>query len=388
MPDWLCPSLRSPATWWDETITPPPAELQTVAGIRRDPDQQDAIRETTPLYDFFHLHSDARALLSSLWVATVSIAPRLQRAGRARRRHNQSPLTRRPSAHVDSARLTEDFKSYCKAIGLSAVGVTAYDPNYQFVEYRGNQVGDVIVVGIIEQNYESTQQVPSIRSERAALAAYGELERRMLLAAEWLTARGYRARPEGYIGESLTIAYAVEAGLGQLGLNGQLLTPAAGSRARLHVMSTNAPLSADKPVDYGIEGVCDKCQICVRRCPVGAIPATRSEHRGVVKAKLNTKRCLPIMAQASGCSICMKVCPVQRFGLNAVLAEYENSGQILGKDTDDLEGYDWPVDGKHYPPGVSPKVPVEMLRPNGFLLDTSRKDPLIPAPPNAEPGGY
>jgi epoxyqueuosine reductase len=87
-----------------------------------------------------------------------------------------------------------------------------------------------------------------------------------------------------------------------------------GSRCRLNVLTTNAPLVCDEPVDYGIEGVCDRCQICVRRCPVGAIPNHRSEHRGIVKAKLNTKRCLPLMMQTSGCSICMKACPVQRYG--------------------------------------------------------------------------
>ena len=46
-----------------------------------------------------------------------------------------------------------------------------------------------------------------------------------------------------------------------------------------------------------------------RRCPVGAIPNHRSEHRGIVKAKLKTKRCLPLMMQTSGCSICMKSLP-------------------------------------------------------------------------------
>jgi epoxyqueuosine reductase len=46
------------------------------------------------------------------------------------------------------------------------------------------------------------------------------------------------------------IAYAVAAGLGQLGLNGQLLSPYAGSRCRLNVLTTNAPLvceAADAP---------------------------------------------------------------------------------------------------------------------------------------------
>ena len=131
----------------------------------------------------------------------------------------------------------------------------------------------------------------------------------------------------------------------------------------------------DEPVDYGLEGVCDRCQACVRRCPVGAIPGRRREHRGVVKAKLNTKRCLPIVTQAAGCSVCMKVCPVQAYGLPAVLEEYERSGEILGTHTDALEGYDWTLDGRHYGPGETPRVPDEVVRPEGYAFDPDRADP-------------
>ena len=50
----------------------------------------------------------------------------------------------------------------------------------------------------------------------------------------------------------------------------------------------------------------------------------------------------------------MKVCPVQRYGLAAVTKHFvESGGAILGKGTDELEGYDW-IDGRHYGPGASP----------------------------------
>jgi ferredoxin len=132
----------------------------------------------------------------------------------------------------------------------------------------------------------------------------------------------------------------------------------------------------DEPVDYGLEGVCNNCQVCVRRCPPGAIPAVRRDSRGVVKAKLNTKRCLPVVGKAAGCSVCMKTCPVQRFGLTAVIAEFTATGHILGKDTDDLEGYDWPLDGKHYGPGEKPKLGPEIFETPGFEFDPNRLVPL------------
>jgi ferredoxin len=201
-----------------------------------------------------------------------------------------------------------------------------------------------------------------------ALSTYAELMRRSVALADFLTAEGFRARVHDPLGRGVAIHYAVEAGLGQLGLNGQLLTPAAGSRCRILLLNTDAPLDLDRPADYGIPNLCDECQICVRRCPPGAIPLHRAHHRGVLKSKINTKRCFPVVAQVRGCAICMKVCPVQRYGLRAVFEEYERSGEILGKGTDELEGFDWPPDGQRYGPGEKPRMTDELMFPPGFEL--------------------
>ena len=131
----------------------------------------------------------------------------------------------------------------------------------------GQRLGPAVCV--LEQNYDATQRIPAYRSERAALSTYGQLEDRMALPADWLCAR--MACAQTFERESMFIADAVAAGLGRLGLNGQLLAPHGGSRVRLNVLTTNASLLHDEPKDSGIEGVCDRCKICVRQCPVGAI---------------------------------------------------------------------------------------------------------------------
>jgi ferredoxin len=170
------------------------------------------------------------------------------------------------------------------------------------------------------------------------------------------------------------IHYGVEAGLGQLGLNGQLLTPQAGSRCRLSIITTNAQLVHSGPADYGIHAICDQCQLCIRRCPPGAIPNHRRDHRGVVKAKIKTERCLPVMAQSYSCGVCMKVCPVQRYGLDRVREHLIATGTILGKGADELEGYDW-IDGRHYAPGEKPRLEPELLHPRDLVLDVTRTRP-------------
>jgi hypothetical protein len=113
-------------------------------------------------------------------------------------------------------------------------------------------------VCILEQNYATTQMLPTSACEQAALSTYAELMDAMTGLCGWLNRAGYRAQGDDQEGESIFIHYGVAAGLGQLGLNGQLLTPQAGSRCRLGVIYTDAPLEFDSPVDYGLEGICDR----------------------------------------------------------------------------------------------------------------------------------
>ena len=75
--------------------------------------------------------------------------------------------------------------------------------------------------------------------------------------------------------------------------------------------------------------------------------------RGIEKNKLYFKRCRPVMARYLGCGICMKVCPIQKYGLQNTMEHYAETGQVLGKGTHDLEGYT--LEGKGYfGPGEMP----------------------------------
>ena len=42
----------------------------------------------------------------------------------------------------------------------------------------------------------------------------------------------------------------------------------------------------------------------------------------------------------------MKVCPIQKYGMATVMTHYAETGQVLGKGTHDLEGYE--IEGKGY----------------------------------------
>jgi ferredoxin len=235
------------------------------------------------------------------------------------------------------------------------------------------------VVGLLEEDHASVQALPNPDGLKTTFATILEGNRLMFELARWLHDRGYGA----YVAENMGVVlhYGVQAGLGQLGLNGQLLTPHAGSRCRPSMLSTDAPLILDEPRDYGIPRVCDACRVCVARCPSGAIPQRRWMYRGIKKAKINTARCLPVVSQAYGCAVCMRVCPVQKYGLGPVIDEFERSGQILGKGTPELESYTWPVDGRTYGPGERPRLSKAFMEPRGLHYEAP---PYYKPPPEPD----
>jgi len=351
---------------WPAPSHETPAELRTTPGIARDAEAEDRAYHDAPLHDFIRVHPVAGGwVLRRLWRTLVPLLPDFYRANATARLTGQALPAAAP--RISGAELTRAIRDQAASLGLSAVGFAAYDERFTFVEHRDGILTGSVIVCLLEQSFAATQTAPSIRSERSAFRAYTSLFECGSALARFINGQGYRAQASGISGRAVSIHYAVQAGLGQLGLNGQLLTPQAGSRIRIGLIHTDAELVHDEPVDYGIETICDACKICVRRCPVGAIPAARQVSRGVTKIKIKPERCFPVVAQTEGCAICMKVCPVQRFGLDAVKRTYLETGKILGKGTDDLEGYHWPLDGKYYGANDKPKVnSANVLNPPGW----------------------
>jgi epoxyqueuosine reductase len=337
-----------PLRRWDPPDFEVPSELQRIPGVKFDDAKATEAFEEAPAGQWtVKYKADNDLLMENIWESLLPMAPRFIRAQR-----NVAKAAGRPAAATASytgtpEELTLGLKRMGLESGLSAIGVTDMDRRYIVAEHQHRELGSKVVVCIAERNYDAVQTGPSAAFEQASLHANGELMERAVALAEYLKSLGYRTEALPFEGVALTIPFAVAAGLGQLGINGQLLTPQAGSRASLCLIATDAPLVSDAPRDFGIEALCDKCLICVRRCPVSAIPAKRTEHKGVLKAKLRLERCLPAVSKVHGCGICMTTCPAQRYGTEAMIDHWKKTGTILGKDTEELEGYTW-ADGKYY----------------------------------------
>ncbi len=351
---------------WPEPSTETPEELRLYAATKREPDAEAAAFAASPMPNFVRDHGGSVLwLLRRSWAWLLPTQPRVRRSMRSTDAARRFPVAAQRAA-LAPAELSARVKSEAERLGFSTVGFAMADPRYTFAGYEVAE-GERVIVCILEQDWNATQTAPSTRAERSAMTAYARLETRVADLVEFLKGLGYEARPNSFGSlEAVAIHYGEQAGLGQLGLNGQLLTPAAGSRARLALITTEAPLEPGTPVDYGVPALCNECQLCVRRCPPGAIPKARKSKRGVVKASIKPERCMPVVAQAHGCAVCMKVCPVQRYGLTAVQDHYVATGTILGKGSDELEGYIWPLDGRYYGPGEKPQITSDFINPSDW----------------------
>ena len=245
-----------------------------------------------------------------------------------------------PTAQPAGRDITEEVRTKARELGFGEVGFTRYDRHYTYASKKRWVKFDHAICIALEQDYAQTQTIPSLEAE---YAHYGTYEIQGALALElgnYIRSLGYYAQLHSPNDNSAAyIPMFVAAGLGQLGANGQLLSPHFGSRARLMVITTDAPVTYGEPVDYGIHKFCQQCQVCVNRCPGRALVKEKVWYRGVEKNKLIYDRCRPVMARYEGCAVCMKVCPVQRYGMKPVMEHYVETGEVLGKGTDNLEGY-------------------------------------------------
>lgn len=260
--------------------------------------------------------------------------------------------TAEPATDID---FSEVIRLKGRELGFGEVGFARFDHHYSYQSKKGWVKYEHVICLALEQDFYQTQTLPSLEAEFAHFGTY-EMEGALALdLADFIRTLGYHAQVHSPNDNSgAYIPMFVDAGLGQLGANGQLLSPHFGSRARLAMITTDAPVTYDQPIDYGVGKFCEECQVCVNRCPGRAIQKDKVWWRGAQKHKLIYERCRPVMARYDGCAVCMKACPIQRYGMPAVMSYYVETGEILGKNTDNLEGYTLPDKG-YFGPGQLPQ---------------------------------
>ena len=363
--------VRPGKTYKDDPITiPVPEELETVPGIPLNNREVDWYAREYPLES----HRNAQRSTYNWYYTIRKIQVEMREIDTEHEKLDRSLILAgretaemEPTAEPTGEDVTDIIKDKARHLGFLEVGLTAYDPHYDFKHKRGFTQLPIAICLAYEQDFEATQTIPSVDAEIVHSSTYRTQAAAGLKLGDFIRSLGYRAHViHTNDATGPMIPMFVAAGLGQLGACGYLLTPHEGNRNRLMMITTDAKVTYDEPVDYGIHAFCQVCQVCGNRCPGRALMRDKIWWRGTEKNKLYYKRCMLVLTRYLGCGVCMKVCPIQKYGMKNVMEHYAETGQVLGKGTHDLEGYT--LEGKGYfGPGELPVFDREFFTsmPNG-----------------------
>ncbi|MCG8347582.1 MAG: reductive dehalogenase [Chloroflexales bacterium] len=161
--------------------------------------------------------------------------------------------------------------------------------------------------------------VVSQLGEAAAMNGYSRMAFTSACLANFIHRLGYNAIPMGN-DHSLSIPMAVDAGLGELGRHGLLITTKYGPRVRLAKVLTDLPLLTDRPISFGVTEFCAVCGKCAEQCPGSAISnggrtyeASVTGIPGLYSWPVDGDKCFGYWAEVGGsCYNCIRVCPFNK----------------------------------------------------------------------------
>lgn len=174
-----------------------------------------------------------------------------------------------------------------------------------------------VVAMVFEEDYEAMANSPGRLASAATGDGYSRMAATAYKVAEFIRDLGYNALPAGN-GVSLSIPMAIDAGLGELGRNGLLVTPKYGPRVRIAKVITDLPMTPDYPIRFGVTEFCGTCMLCAEDCPSASI--TKDERTWKGKSKSNNPGIYKWYVQPEGCfdfngfscSNCKMNCPFNK----------------------------------------------------------------------------
>jgi len=220
---------------------------------------------------------------------------------------------------------TARVKGYTLGVGANLVGVCEINPMWiysnrgEIFNENWDDWGQEIevthkyaVVFATEMDFELVGTAPH---SPTAIASMGNYARGAFVAtqlAAFIANLGFSATTNHFRHyDALLVPLAVDAGLGETGRLGYLMTKDFGPRVRLGAVTTDLPLIPDSPVDIGARDFCRICKKCAHCCPSNSIPLEDQEEiNGTLRWKLNAETCFEYWGiVGTDCNICMRVCP-------------------------------------------------------------------------------
>jgi ferredoxin len=218
--------------------------------------------------------------------------------------------------------LTDMVKGLTLHLGAHSVGVTMLMPEhvYSHIGRGSGKYGDSIelnhhyaIAFSVEMDYDVMGRAPEAPVVMESARKYVDGAVIAIQLANFCRRLGYPSRAH-IDGNYRVIAPLVarDAGLGEIGRMGILMTPRLGPRVRLGVVTTDLPLDVDQADgDPSTIAFCEICMKCAENCPSKAIPfGDQQGEPGSQRWKLDENKCFHYWnVIGTDCGLCMTVCP-------------------------------------------------------------------------------
>jgi len=227
-------------------------------------------------------------------------------------------------AGIDPSDATRRIKGFARHLGALDVRVTrlrayhVYSHAGRHPSNWGNEIGiqhDYAVVFSVEMNRHMVHSAPLLPTAVETSIEYMRIASISICLANYIKNLGYNARAhlDGNY-QVLATAVAHDAGLGELGRLGLIITPSHGPRVRTAVVTTDLPLIEDHPINFGVQHFCEICKKCAQNCPSQSIErGEKREVRGILKWQSKMESCYKYWRSVgTDCSICLAVCPYSK----------------------------------------------------------------------------
>jgi reductive dehalogenase len=226
-----------------------------------------------------------------------------------------------PRQQIAPERAAELVKATSYFLGIDAVGISRC-PDWTWYSHdaRGEPIDpphDQAISMVVDQGYETMEGSSGDDWIAVAQSMRAYLRFSLLggVIARQIRNLGYSAKAHTVMdGEVLQPPLLLLSGLGEVSRIGEvILNPYLGPRLKSGVVTTDLPMTHDKPIDFGLQKFCESCNKCARECPSGAITAgPKLMFNGYEIWKSDSQKCTTYRVTTEGgamCGRCMKTCP-------------------------------------------------------------------------------
>jgi len=222
----------------------------------------------------------------------------------------------------DPAEMARFLRGWILKLGAHSVGVTEVRDYHLYTHSgRGDAYGRPVhlehrwaLALTVEMDREMVSAAPRSPTVMESARQYLRSGVMAIQVAELIRRLGYEARAH-VDGNYRVICPLVarDAGLGEIGRMGLLMTPRLGPRVRVAVVTTDLPLEPDAPRrDPTTTDFCASCRKCASACPSRALPFgdPEEDERGVRRWRIDAEACFTLWTRlGTDCARCMAVCP-------------------------------------------------------------------------------